>query len=149
MSKKISLLDELQNQKDNEIKAKELMLLDAEKVENIIVNSFLKRIAQDCQRHADTYDLLIEITKGVEATKKPEKEEIKNAIKRHVAIEINMIERIKHLLKIAKSPRTQTMLKGLQREEENHHKALSALHKTLTEEASLEDGYWKYGLVSF
>lgn len=150
MSKKISLIDELRKQKENEIKAKNAMLKDIENSQNAIVYSFLNRVAQDCQRHADTFDLLLDITKGADATKKPEKDEIKDAIKRHIAIEKIMIERIDQLLKIAKNNRTQNMLKAMKKEEENHHRSLAALYKTLTEEeVSMEDGYWKYGLMSF
>ena len=124
--KKDEVIDLLRNQMELEAKLVGLYENTVEYIESGPVKHLLHMIQLDSRKHIDICQIAIDVLQG-EDVLKPEKQELKEQLQRHIELEKDAISRANNILKnvwIKENKALSELIKRLRKDEKEHHNTL-------------------------
>ena len=115
-----------------------------EEIDNLAVNNALKGIALDSNKHADLYRSAITIlTQQRSALNEKQLENQKEIIKKHIAMEERLIDKLKKMMPQMTNEKVKFILQVIFTDEKKHHKLLLRVQELLVKgETVTEEEWW-------
>jgi len=137
-------LNMLREQKALEIKVANELNSTINKTSNEVVKLLLDVIRMDSLKHAHILQSLEDIIQG-KIFSSVEKTEVKEALKKHINEEQEMLNKMEELAKKVDEKQVKLILEGILSEEYRHHTSLKQLYDFLEKiEGITEEDLWDY-----
>lgn len=113
------------------------------KIENPAVKGVLMGISLDSAKHAEMYSAAIKLLAGaVPALSQEHLDEQKELVERHIRIESELIEKLKHILKNVESEKIRLLLNAILSDERRHHELLKKVLEVLVRGETITEKDW-------
>jgi rubrerythrin len=131
----------LRDQMVLEKKTAEVLSSTVQRTKNSVLRLFLDRLVLDSLKHADMLQALIDLNAGTLVTM-VEKEEMKDALDKHVAQEKEMLRRLEQIIEKVEEPKAKSLLKQIAEDERRHHRILDEVTKILSWRSTTDEQWW-------
>jgi rubrerythrin len=118
-------------------------------ISNVVVREILKGISKDSQKHAGFYNAILSLRKGEgregegRAILEEDYVRLEKTMKKHIEIELKMMNKVKGLLESEKDRRIRDLLMEIAEDEVKHHALMKRLlEAVIKRETIFEEDYW-------
>ncbi|MFP3951293.1 MAG: ferritin-like domain-containing protein [Candidatus Bathyarchaeia archaeon] len=130
-----------------QIEAEESIVESADKalkdIDNIPVNSALKGIAMDSNKHADMYRSAISLLEGGSMPLQEQDLDLqRETISRHIEMEEQLISELEDIIPGVDDPKVSLLLNAIMADERKHHKLLKRIADVLVRGETITEHDW-------
>jgi hypothetical protein len=111
---------------------------------NVVVKGLVMSVAHDSQKHASLYRTIASLLKKESLTiVEREAVEFEASLKKHIEVEVKMLEEVEKLLKDEKDDRVKLLLSEVYADEQRHHTFMKNLLEAVIKRGTISDeGIW-------
>jgi len=131
----------LRDQMALERKTAEVLSSTVQRTKNSVVRLFLDRLVLDSLKHADMLQALIDLNAGTLVTM-VDKEEMKDALERHVTQEKEMLNRLEQIIEKMEEPKAKSLLRQIAEDERRHHRILDEVTNIVSWRSTTDEQWW-------
>ncbi len=127
----------------DEQKAASFLHVSIGKTDNPVIKLMLYQLALDSAKHDHLLQAaLLLLDSPSAAISKMESEEFRDAIKKHVEIEENMLDKFEEIVDLAEDKQIRFILEEIISDEKKHHAITMRIHKLVCEDKKVSDEKW-------
>ena len=109
---------------------------------NPVVKGVLKGISLDSMKHAEIYRAAVKVASVPPALTEEEFDRLKETVKKHIAYEERVIERLNYVIEKTRNEKVKFLLESIASDEKRHHVLLNKIMSIVVRGETITEGDW-------